>query len=159
MRGLDGKTALVTGGANGIGLAICRRLAEAGCSIIMMDMNGAAAEAACRGLSSSSATVVPLITDVSNYDAVRASINKLAADRQKIDIVVNNAGWDRFMPFVDTTPAMWSKVIGIRAPRKIAGLVGLCESDWWREDSQRWGDGAARIFRCGQAACGDFCEG
>ncbi len=113
MRGLDGKTALVTGGANGIGLAICRRLAEAGCSIIMMDMNGAATEAACRALSSSSGTVVPLITDVSDYDAVRTAIGKLAADRQKIDIVVNNAGWDRFMPFVDTTPAMWSKVIGI----------------------------------------------
>jgi 2-hydroxycyclohexanecarboxyl-CoA dehydrogenase len=113
MRGLDGKTALVTGGANGIGLAICRRLAEARCSIIMMDMNGAATEAACCELSSSSATVVPLITDVSDYDAVRTSIGKLAADRQKIDIVVNNAGWDRFMPFVDTTPAMWSKVIGI----------------------------------------------
>ena len=113
MRGLDGKTALVTGGANGIGLAICRRLAEAGCSIIIMDMNGAAAEAACRELSSSGATAVPLAADVSEYNAVRTAIGKLTGDQQKIDIVVNNAGWDRFMPFVDTTPDMWAKVIGI----------------------------------------------
>jgi 2-hydroxycyclohexanecarboxyl-CoA dehydrogenase len=136
MHGLDGKTALVTGGANGIGLAICRRLAEAGCSIIMMDMNGAATEAACRELSSSSTTVVPLIADVSDYAAVRTSIGKLAVDRQKIDIVVNNAGWDRFMPFVDTTPAMWSKVIGINLFGTLnvlhCVLPGMIAREWGR---------------------------
>lgn len=113
MRGLNGKTALVTGGANGIGLAICHRFAKAGCPTVVMDVDGDAARAACRDLESLGPPSTPIVADVSDYHAVRTSVDTLIADGRQIDILVNSAGWDRFMPFVETTPTMWQKVLGI----------------------------------------------
>ncbi len=110
MQGLKGKTVLVTGGANGIGLSICRRFAAAGCTVAIMDMDATAAEAAADELHRSGATALVAVADVSDYEQVRQAIAGLESD---IDILVNNAGWDRFMPFVQTTPDLWHKVLGI----------------------------------------------
>lgn len=110
MQGLRGKTALVTGGANGIGLAICRRFAAAGCSVVIMDMDAAAAQVAATQLRSLNATVDMAVADVSDYEQVGKAIGSLGCD---IDILVNNAGWDRFMPFVQSAPDFWSKVMGV----------------------------------------------
>lgn len=110
MQGLRGKTALVTGGANGIGLAICRRFAAAGCSVVVMDMDEAAAQVAAAQLRSLNVTVNTAVADVSDYEGVDKAIGSLGYD---IDILVNNAGWDRFMPFVQSAPDLWRKVIGV----------------------------------------------
>lgn len=110
MQGLRGKTALVTGGANGIGLAICRRFAAAGCSVVVMDMNEAAAQAAAAQLRSLNVTVDTAVADVSDYEGVNKAISSLRCD---IDILVNNAGWDRFMPFVQSSPDLWRKVMDV----------------------------------------------
>lgn len=110
MQGLRGKTALVTGGANGIGLAICRRFAAAGCSVVVMDMDAAAAQAAAIQLRSLNVTVDTAVADVGDYERVDKAIGSLGCD---IDILVNNAGWDRFMPFVQSGPDLWRKVIGV----------------------------------------------
>lgn len=110
MQGLKGKTALVTGGAKGIGLAICQRLAKAGCSVIIMDMDEGSADAAIADLKRLNVAATAIITDISIYKQV---CDGVASVEQNIDILVNNAGWDRFMPFVESTPDLWHKVVGI----------------------------------------------
>jgi 2-hydroxycyclohexanecarboxyl-CoA dehydrogenase len=91
MRGLRGKTAIVTGGAAGIGAAIVERLREEGTRVIVLDLNGEPA------------------VDITDYAAVEKAVG--AAGR--VDILVNNAGWDRFQPFLKTEPAFWQKIISI----------------------------------------------
>jgi len=91
MRGLKGKTAIVTGGAAGIGAAIVERLRAEGVKVIVFDLNAEK----------------PL--DITNYDAVR----KAVAEAGAVDILVNNAGWDMFKPFLKSDPAFWQKIISI----------------------------------------------
>ena len=110
MQGLAGKAALVTGGANGIGLAICRRLAAAGCRVVILDRDAAAASAAVACLKRLRADARAIAADVTDHAALRSGIEATGRD---IDILVNNAGWDRFMPFVETTPELWSKVLAV----------------------------------------------
>lgn len=81
---LDGKTALVTGGASGIGEAACRELARAGAAVIVADINLEAAQALATALPNAKAVHM----DVTN----RASIEAVAAQLERLDILVNNAG-------------------------------------------------------------------
>jgi 2-hydroxycyclohexanecarboxyl-CoA dehydrogenase len=91
MRGLKGKTAIVTGGAAGIGAAIVQRFEAEGVKVIVFDLN----------------SEKPL--DITNYEAVK----KAVAEAGPVDILVNNAGWDTFKPFLKTDPAFWQKIISI----------------------------------------------
>lgn len=110
MQGLAKKTALVTGGANGIGFAICRRFAAAGCGVLVLDRDAAAAQAAVERLKVLRTEASAIVADVTDHGAVRRGIETSGRD---VDILVNNAGWDRFMPFVETTPEHWSKVLAV----------------------------------------------
>jgi len=91
MRGLKGKTAIVTGGAAGIGAAIVERFRQEGTNVVIFDLNGE-----------------PKV-DITDYEAVK----KAVADAGPVDILVNNAGWDMFKPFLKTDPAFWQKIISI----------------------------------------------
>ena len=91
MRGLKGKTAIVTGGAAGIGAAIVERFKAEGVKVVVFDLN----------------SDKPL--DITDYEAVK----KAVADAGPVDILVNNAGWDMFKPFLKTDPAFWQKIISI----------------------------------------------
>ena len=91
MRGLKGKTAIVTGGAAGIGAAIVERFKAEGAKVVVFDLNGERK------------------VDITDYDAVR----KAVAEAGPVDILVNNAGWDMFKPFLKTDPAFWQKIISI----------------------------------------------
>ena len=91
MRGLKGKTAIVTGGAAGIGRAIVQRFEEAGTKVIVFDLNG------------------PEKVDITDYEMVKRAVEQAGP----VDILVNNAGWDMFKPFLKTEPAFWQKIISI----------------------------------------------
>ena len=91
MRGLNGKTAIVTGGAAGIGAAIVERFRQEGTKVVIFDLNGD-----------------PKV-DITDYEAVK----KAVADAGPVDILVNNAGWDMFKPFLKTDPEFWRKIISI----------------------------------------------
>lgn len=91
MRGLKGKTAIVTGGAAGIGAAIVARFREEGANVVIFDLNAEKK------------------VDITDYEAVK----KAVAEVGPVDILVNNAGWDTFKPFLKTDPAFWQKIISI----------------------------------------------
>lgn len=113
MKGLNGKLALVTGGGGGIGQAICCRLAEEGCVLGVLDLNKDSAEATCKLIEAAGGEAIPLAADISDYAAVSAAVAELTAQGRDIDILINCAGWDKFIPFAKQAPEDWGKVLNI----------------------------------------------
>jgi len=113
MRGLDGRTALVTGGASGIGKAVCLRLAEEGCNVGVFDVNGAGANETAKEIVSAGGQASAQCVDITDFDAVKQGVDALQAETGSVDILVNNAGWDAIIPFLETDFELWKKVIDI----------------------------------------------
>lgn len=105
------KIALVTGGAGGIGAAVCHRLAASGHHVVVTDVAASAAADVASGLEGSGHTARGL--DVADTEAVAAVVAEIESDLGPIDALINVAGWDRFVSFVDTTPDFWQQVIAI----------------------------------------------
>lgn len=103
--------AVVTGGAGGIGAATCARLANAGLRVVVADLEQARAEATANELSGDGHIGIQL--DVAETDMVAEKLHAVADEHGPITTLVNVAGWDRFVPFVDTTPDFWDRVIDI----------------------------------------------
>ena len=107
---LTGQTAIVTGGASGIGLAISRRLATAGATVAVADMNLAAAEAAAASIPGAFAVQV----DVSDWASVEAAWAAVIAKTGRIHILVNNAGVaGKAAPLWEQDYADWTKCIRV----------------------------------------------
>ena len=111
MRGLKGKTAIVTGAASGIGKAISGRLGEEGCKVCILDLNGDGAEATAADIQVAGGTAFAYRTDITDRDNVVDSVEKAEKDAGSISILVNNAGWDIPMGFLETDREFWDKVI------------------------------------------------
>ena len=110
---LDGKTAVVTGAASGIGRATAEALADAGAHVLLGDITedrGAEAAAAIRGKGKGADFIRMDGTDLGSIEAFKQAAY---AKRPQIDIVVNVAGWGKVEPFVKNTPDFWRKVIDL----------------------------------------------
>lgn len=108
------KVALVTGGARGIGRGIVAALAEAGASVAIADLRATlAAQTASEIATAYGVRVVSFETDLTNLAAVQATTDHVLQDFGKIDVLVNNAGWDELKPFLQTTPDFWDSIIAI----------------------------------------------
>ncbi len=110
MRGLKGKSVIVTGGAGGIGSAICRRFAEEGAKVGVFDLKVEAAAAVAREIGNGASAHA---VDITDHAAVMAGVKAFEAASGPTDILVNNAGWDKFAYFLDTDPALWEQIIAI----------------------------------------------
>ncbi len=104
-----GTTAMVTGGAKGIGAAIVRRLVDAGASVAILDLDIDAGEA----LASDLPKAFAVSADVGDYSALKAAVEVIDARLGQLDILINNAGWDHVQRFADTDPGLWEKLIHI----------------------------------------------
>jgi 2-hydroxycyclohexanecarboxyl-CoA dehydrogenase len=115
VKGLSGKSVLVTGGGGAIGRAICARFAEDGAKVLVADRDEKNAREVAAKINGKA-----LVFDISNYAAAKKALSS-----ETIDILVNNAGWDRFQNFVDTDPAEWDQLIDInlRGPLHMHHLV------------------------------------
>ncbi len=106
-----GRTAIVTGGGSGIGLATATRLAQEGARIVVTDVRADRVEAAVAALEALGGDAVGVTGDISAQETVDAVV---AAAQGRIDVLVNNAGiMDDFVPTADVTDALWEKVFAV----------------------------------------------
>jgi NAD(P)-dependent dehydrogenase (short-subunit alcohol dehydrogenase family) len=111
---LDGKTALVTGAGQGIGLACAEALAEAGAKVVIADRDPKAAEAGRASLKAKGLNVKIVIMDVTDSDRVSEVADQLVAQYGRIDILVNNAGIARSeTPAEKVTDEHWLNVVDV----------------------------------------------
>ncbi len=110
---LKGKTAIVTGGAMGIGLGIVTRLAEAGANVMIADHDTAEGKKAADTLEQKGNKVKAIGVDVSNESEVTHMIDSTVADFGSVDILVNNAGIYPNIPLVKLTSNDFQKIIDI----------------------------------------------
>jgi 2-hydroxycyclohexanecarboxyl-CoA dehydrogenase len=111
---MQGKTAIVTGGARGIGRGIVAALARAGAQIAIADLrHDVARHEAAEIAHDTGVRVEAYQTDVTNLAEVRHLTERVVDAFGKIDVLINNAGWDELKPFLQTTPELWDKLIAI----------------------------------------------
>jgi 2-deoxy-D-gluconate 3-dehydrogenase len=108
---LRGRTAIVTGGAMGIGRGIVERLAEAGASVVVADADLAAAEATAEELAERHLSVLAVYVDVGDADDVHQLVADTVGWRGRVDVLVNNAGIFPSMPVLDMAPDDFDRVI------------------------------------------------
>jgi len=111
---LDGKTAIVTGAAQGIGLACAEALAEAGARVVIADRDSAAAATARTGLENQGYDAEIVVMDVTDSRQVAEVADQLVSQYGKVDILVNNAGIARSeTPAETVTDEHWLNVIDV----------------------------------------------
>lgn len=157
MQQSDGKVAFVTGAGRGIGRAIALRLAGAGAKVAVTDADETsagtvAAECGERALG--------LRVDVTDPTSVRAAVERTEQTLGPIDVLVNNAGWDKMEPFLESTEETWDKVIAINLKGVLncvkAILPGMVERGQGRivsisSDAARVGSSGEAVYAAAKA--------
>ena len=105
---LEGRTALVTGGGSGIGAATCRRLAAEGAVVAVTDVDLEPAEAVASELDGRAFEL-----DVRSTDSVGAAVERVESELGSLEILVNNAGYDEFAFFTQTSAELWDRVLAV----------------------------------------------
>lgn len=158
MRGLQNKTVIVTGGGGGIGGATCRRFGEAGSRVAVFDINLESAAKTAAEITQAGGVAQAFRCDITDHEGVKAAVAAAEAALGPISILVNNAGWDIFRLFKDTTPDDWQKLIAINLTGALnmhhAVLPGMLERRHGRivniaSDAARVGSSGEAVY----AAC------
>jgi NAD(P)-dependent dehydrogenase (short-subunit alcohol dehydrogenase family) len=108
---LDGKVALVTGGARGIGAAIAKRFVDDGAKVVLTDIEKTGLDKTAQSLKSGMVAVCA--GDVTNWDDVQKMVKETVKFGGKIDVLVNNAGIDPGGSIVDLDIALWKKILDV----------------------------------------------
>lgn len=110
---LKDKTAIVTGGAQGLGLATVSRLAEAGASVVIIDIEPETGENAVKALAGAGRPVSFMVCDITDESRVKKTFGEIAEKHDGIDILVNNAGIYPRKPFVEMTGDDFRRVLEV----------------------------------------------
>ncbi len=156
---LEGRVAIVTGAAQGIGEAIVRRFVREGARVVACDLNLAAVEALCAELAAAGNEVLPHGADVSSSDDVRRMAEAALKTFGHVDILINNAGISPKKPFLEYTEEDWDAVhsvnlkggfLCVRAvveqmmARRYGRIVNVASASW-RSGSFRGGAGVPYV--------------
>jgi 2-hydroxycyclohexanecarboxyl-CoA dehydrogenase len=118
---LEGKIAIVTGAGQGIGRGIAEKLAAEGATAAVTDVNETTAKETADAIGGDA---VGIRADVTSRESVEAMVAQVHRQFGRIDVLVNNAGWDKAGPFVDSDPADWDRVIAIN----LYGVLHTCKA-------------------------------
>lgn len=123
---MPARTVVVTGAGQGIGAAIAARLARDGWAVGVTDVDAGRARDVARGLEDAGARAAGIRMDVCDYDEVVHAIDGVENALGPVGALVNNAGWDRFEPFLENDPALWDRLIAInlRGPINVSHVLG-----------------------------------
>ena len=110
---LTDRVAIVTGGARGIGRAICERLAEEGACVAVVDLDLEGARDTSDRLRAMGRSSAAIRADVTRRAEVDAMVQAVIDAFGHIDVLVNNAGWDRIELFLDSQEETWEKILAI----------------------------------------------
>jgi len=113
MQRFAGKVVIITGAGGGIGGATARRFAAEGARVAILDRDLAAAERVAADIVAAGGQARAIACDITQRDQVDAAVAATIAAFGPVDVLVNNAGWDVFAPFLKTQPAQWDKLIAI----------------------------------------------
>jgi 2-hydroxycyclohexanecarboxyl-CoA dehydrogenase len=104
---------VVTGAARGIGNAIARGFAREGAAVIILDKLEDEAEAAAGAIAAAGGEATALVTDVTVAQQVKDAVGQIIADWGRIDVLVNNVGWNQPTPFLASDEAFWDKLLDV----------------------------------------------
>ena len=158
MQRFDGKTVIVTGGGGVTGGATSRRFASEGAQVAVSDMNLEAAEKVAADIRATGGRATAFACNITDRAQVDAAVAAVEAQLGPIAVLVNNAGWDVFKPFVKTVPAEWAKLIDINLTGALhmlhAVLPGMAARQYGRivnvaSDAARGGSSGEAVY----AAC------
>ncbi|RRQ25663.1 SDR family oxidoreductase [Rhodococcus sp. Eu-32] len=110
---MSNRVALVTGGAQGIGEGISRRLAADGFRVAIADLNLEVAEQTAKDIVANGGEAIAVLVDITDTASVNAAVERVGQELGPVEVVVNNAGWDDFMKFLDTNEDFWNKILDI----------------------------------------------
>lgn len=147
---LEGKVAIITGAASGIGKGIARRLAAEGARVVIADLNVNAAQQTAEELGGDS---MGIPVDVADRATVDAMVTQVTDRYGTIDILINNAGWDKIGPFLEQDPAVWERIININLMGVLncSQAVALQMKEQGHGTIVNVGSDAARVGSSGEA--------
>jgi NAD(P)-dependent dehydrogenase (short-subunit alcohol dehydrogenase family) len=111
--GLKDKTVIVTGGASNIGRTICFAFAREGANVVMAEIDEKQGQKVADQIKAEGGKIIVIKTDVTDLDSVRAMVKQTLDQFGRIDVLVNNVGWDNLMLFTETTPEFWDKIMAL----------------------------------------------
>lgn len=117
-----GRTAIVTGGALGIGWGIAARFAEAGAHVAIADIDEGAAQDAAKAIAIGEGKVIALRCDVADEASIKRTLQQTVSQLGRVDVLVNNAGIYPFAPALQMTAADWDRVLAVN----LRGLFIFC---------------------------------
>lgn len=110
MRGLKDRVIILTGGAGGIGRATAGRLAEEGAKVAILDLNGEGAATAASEIGNGA---LGIGLDIADQQAVIAAVDRVEAELGPVTGLVNNAGWDKMVPFLKSDAELWKRIVDV----------------------------------------------
>ncbi|SDS96245.1 SDR family NAD(P)-dependent oxidoreductase [Bradyrhizobium canariense] len=122
MMDFSGKTAFVTGGASGIGFALCRAFGQRGMSVAIADVEAEACAKAVETLRNEGIRAIGTSCDVSDRNSLAGAANRTFSELGKVHVLCNNAGVSRAGPIESIAASDWEWVIGVNLKGLIHGL-------------------------------------
>ncbi len=161
----NGRVALVTGGARGIGAAIARGLAQDGMAVVIADIRTEQAEANANAINQAGGRGLAIEMDIRQAASVTGGVAAAREQCGEIDVLVNVAGWDELKPFVDTDEEFWQEVLevnfkgGLRLTHAL--VPSMIERRWGRiinisSDAGRVGSSLESVYAGAKGAIISF---